>query len=335
VRYRVRKYVAIGVLLLATMIFCGAAYYYLYSPPPRVPRLTGVATRDVIRIDNLDRTYLAYVPAQLARDAPLVLVLHGSFMNGEMMRKGTGYEFDLLADRYGFVVVYPDGYKSNWNDCRRTAAYPAKRLNIDDMSFLRTIIQKFRTMNGAAGSPVFAVGYSDGGEMAHRLAIEAPAEIEAIAAIEANLPTASDSLCQPAGRPSRAAIISGTDDPIMPYGGGEITLFGFTPGRGEMRSAAQTAEYYLAAHHIENAPEILHLPHKESWDNTSVEQSVWSRDGSPAVEFYTIKGGGHVIPQPAYRWPRFLGRQTQDLNAPAAIWAFFARKGQPGYAAGQ
>lgn len=322
------RYVTIGVLLLATMMLGGVAYYYLYSPPPRVPRLTGVATRAVIRIGSLDRTYVAYVPAQLAREAPLVLVLHGSFMNGEMMRKGTGYEFDLLADRYGFVVVYPDGYESNWNDCRRTAAYPAKRLNIDDMSFLRAIIQRFRTMNGTAGSPVFAVGYSDGGEMAHRLAIEAPTEIEAIAAIEANLPAASDSLCQAEGEPSRAVIISGTDDPIMPYGGGEITLFGLTPGRGEMRSAPQTAEYYLAAHHIEDAPEILPLPHKESWDKTSVEQAVWSRDGSPAVEFYTIKGGGHVIPQPAYRWPRFLGRQTEDLNAPEAIWAFFARKGQ-------
>jgi polyhydroxybutyrate depolymerase len=98
-------------------------------------------------------------------------------MNGEMMRKGTGYEFDVLADRYGFGVVYPDGYENNWNDCRRTAAYPAKRLNIDDMSFLRAIIQRFRVVNGSAEAPVFAVGYSDGGEMAHRLAMRPPGKL--------------------------------------------------------------------------------------------------------------------------------------------------------------
>jgi polyhydroxybutyrate depolymerase len=317
-------HIAMGVTLLAAIVASGLFYYYFYSPRPEMPQLSGAATRAVVHVGNLDRTYLAYVPAQLSRPAPLVLVLHGSFMNGEMMRKGTGYEFDVLADRHGFAVVYPDGYESNWNDCRRTAAYPAKRLNIDDMSFLRAIIQRFRMMNGGAGSPVFAVGYSDGGEMAHRLAIEAAPEIEAIATIEANLPAANDSLCQAGGQPSRAAIISGTDDPVMPFGGGEITLFGLTAGRGEMRSAPQTAEYYVAAHHIADAPETTRLPHKESWDKTSVEQLVWSRDGSPVVEFYTIKGGGHVIPQPAYRWPRFLGRQTEDLNAPAAIWAFFA-----------
>jgi poly(3-hydroxybutyrate) depolymerase len=50
---------------------------------------------------------------------------------------------------------------------------------------------------------------------------------------------------------------------------------------------------------------------------------VWARDGSQVVVFYKINGGGHVVPQPVYRWPRFLGRTTEDLNAPVAIWEFF------------
>jgi hypothetical protein len=30
-------------------------------------------------------------------------------MNGGMMRKGTGCEFDVPVDNHGFVVIYPDG----------------------------------------------------------------------------------------------------------------------------------------------------------------------------------------------------------------------------------
>jgi hypothetical protein len=45
-----------------------------------------------------------------------------------------------LADQHGFVVIYSDGYRRNWNDCRKYATFPAKRQNIDDMSFFRTLI---------------------------------------------------------------------------------------------------------------------------------------------------------------------------------------------------
>ncbi len=58
------------------------------------------------------------------------------------MRVCTGYEFDCLADEHGFVVLYPDGYRRNWNDCRKYATFPAKRENIDDMSFIRTMITR-------------------------------------------------------------------------------------------------------------------------------------------------------------------------------------------------
>ena len=132
------RYIAIGALLIAAMMVCAASYYYDYSPPQHIPQLPGAATRAAIRLGDLDRTYLAHVPAQLPRTA--LLVLHGSFMNGEMMQKGTGYEFDV--GRSSRVCCDLSG-RSNWDDCRRTAGYPAKRLNIDDMSFLRAIIQRF------------------------------------------------------------------------------------------------------------------------------------------------------------------------------------------------
>jgi polyhydroxybutyrate depolymerase len=318
-------HIAITLVGVISVLLAGAWFYYVYAPPPVMPQLSAAARRAIIRVGESERAYLAYIPAGLMPHSPLVLVLHGGLMDGEMMRRGTGYEFDVLADRHGFAVVYPDGYKGNWNDCRRTDAYPAKRLNIDDIGFMRAIIARLHAENGIDPARVFAMGYSDGGEMAHRLAIEAPAEIAAIAAVEANLPAATDIICTPARQPSRAVILSATADPIMPYTGGEISLFGLTPGRGLMRSARQTVEYYVAAHGLDGGGTTERLPHKHGWDPTSVERTVWMRDGSQVVVFYKINGGGHVVPQPVYRWPRFLGRTTEDLNAPVIIWEFFVQ----------
>jgi polyhydroxybutyrate depolymerase len=38
---------------------------------------------------------------------------------------------------------------------------------------------------------------------------------------------------------------------------------------------------------------------------------------------YTVHGGGHVVPQPAFRYPRMLGRTTGDLDAPSSALQFF------------
>jgi hypothetical protein len=42
-----------------------------------------------------------------------------------------------------------------------------------------------------------------------------------------------------------------------------------------------------------------------------------------------------VVPQPYWRYPRNVGAQTQDLDAPAAIWDFFMKETGSGLAAQQ
>jgi polyhydroxybutyrate depolymerase len=36
-----------------------------------------------------------------------------------------------------------------------------------------------------------------------------------------------------------------------------------------------------------------------------------------------VHEGGHVVPQPRFRYPRMLGRTTSDLDAPAEAVRFF------------
>ena len=114
------------------------------TAPTVVSGARGALPQATIRVGDLDRTYLYYVPANLPRNAPLLLAFHGSSMNAALMRTWTGSEFESLAEQNGFIVVYPNGYQTNWNDCRKTSTFPAKKENIDDVGFVRALIAKFR-----------------------------------------------------------------------------------------------------------------------------------------------------------------------------------------------
>ena len=179
--------VAIVFLVVAALL--AAIYiYYWYSLAPPAPPMSATIRRAIVRVGSMQRSYLAYVPTELPLGSAVVIVLHGSGMNGRRMRERTGYEFDRMADERGFAVLYPDGYRHNWNDCRKNATFAAKEENVDDMSFIRALIDRFKVEHAIDAKRVYAFGYSNGGHMAFRLAMEAPDEVAAIAAVAASLP---------------------------------------------------------------------------------------------------------------------------------------------------
>jgi polyhydroxybutyrate depolymerase len=170
---------------------------------------------------------------------------------------------------------------------------------------------------------VFVLGYSNGGQMAFRLAIETPEEVAAIAALGANLPTPDSSSCAQQGRTARVMLANGTLDPINPYEGGKVTIFEFGY-RGTALSARASADQFAQRNGITAAPAATQLPHLHEKDPTSVDSLTWSRgDHTPIAVLYTVHRGGHVVLQPAFRYPRMLGRTTGDLDAPSSALQFF------------
>jgi polyhydroxybutyrate depolymerase len=99
--------------------------YFAYTPASAAPRLSGTLTKGTITEAGLTRTYSTYVPRDLAKGAPLVLVMHGAGENGARIRIETGYAFERLADEHGFAVVYPNAYQGYWDVC--TVAGPSAR----------------------------------------------------------------------------------------------------------------------------------------------------------------------------------------------------------------
>jgi polyhydroxybutyrate depolymerase len=322
----VRSLLRLTGILLAILLLSAALvwWWYLRAESMAPPALPGVLERGVLQFDGKRRSWLTYVPAAKAERPPLLLVMHGSLGDAEGMRATiTRFGFDVLAERHGFVVVYPDGYERHWNDCRAGADYAANLENIDDVGFLRALVATMVEEQGVDPARVFATGLSNGGQMAYRLGLEAPDLVAGIAAVAANLPKLDNMDCEPVGQAVAALVMNGTMDPVNPYEGGLVEIFG-NSSRGEVMSALETARYWAALAGYSGPGESRSWVDRAPDDATSVESIDWLEPGGIPVSLVTIIGGGHTVPHPLFRLPRILGPTSHELDATEVIWRFFS-----------
>ncbi len=314
----------VTVVIVLVVVLAALFGYFVYTPAPEVPRLSGTLTRGSIEVGGLQRTYRTYVPRGLARGAPLVVVMHGAGENGAQMRIETGYGFDRLADEHGFAVVYPNAYEGYWDVCTVAEDVSANGHKVDDVGFLTGMVDKLVREIGADPNRVFAAGSSRGGFMTFRLALEAPSRFRAVAAVSANVPSPENFKCKPTseGTPS-VMIMNGTEDPLVPFDGGSVSLFGLFYKLGKVRSSRESGQYFADLNHITGTPETQQT---QVAGGARVEQVLWRNNSNVEVELVAIHGGGHGIPQPYRRRPRLLGPSPMEPNGPAVIWAFFDRQ---------
>lgn len=320
-------------ILLWLMSLVG--WWYLSSDSAQEPELAGSLQPGQLVHDKLPRRWLAWVPATLSEPAPVVIVLHGSLGSAEQIMQATYYDFNALAERDGFIAVYPNGVDKHWNDCRASADYAANKYDIDDVGFLAAMLDSLAADYAIDRDRVYVAGLSNGGHMAYRLALEAPELIAGVAAIAASLPVAENLGCDSANIAMPTLIINGTADFVNPYEGGLVTVLG-NASRGEVRSSMATARYWasLAGHGDDG--ELHHWPQREAGAETSVTSTHWHAPGREPVLLVTVENGGHTIPHPTYRQPRLLGTTSNEFDAVELIWSFFAngRVDIPGVADG-
>lgn len=178
-------------------------------------------TESSIQSGGLERTFRVHVPPESAMDAgfPLVLVFHGGGGSGEQIElRSSG--FSELADEEGFVAVYPDGtgVLKTWNGGGCCGA--AVREDVDDVGFVRDLLDHLEESLCIDSSKVFATGMSNGGILSHRLACEFSDQIAAIAPVAG---TDMTDICTPSS-PVSVLQIHGSEDGHVPYEGGEGVL---------------------------------------------------------------------------------------------------------------
>jgi polyhydroxybutyrate depolymerase len=313
-----RSFLAI-VSIASLAAFAGSPAFAL--DPPK--SLTGTVEYKAGMIAGQERHYIIYVPKILQPNPPILIAFHGGGGDGPIMREGTGFEFDALADEHGFVVIYPYGVGQSWTTCRKGAFNKATEMRANDIAFVEAMIAYEVEVRHADKSRVYITGHSNGGQLSFKLALERPELFAGIATTSSSLPTRDNMSCGEGKLPIPVFMMNGTDDPVVPYRGGRTG--GGTQTQGNVISVPATAQYFAALNGDDPMPETVKLPHLNDSDPTWVERSTWSGPGKPGVVLYTIHTGGHLIPQPYYRYPTVVGRMTKDVDAPTLIWDFFSK----------
>ncbi|MFC5412423.1 alpha/beta hydrolase family esterase [Larkinella bovis] len=262
---------------------------------------------DSVLIEGHYRTFHFLKPAK--PNASLLFVLHGSGGTGESTRKGAG-KLEEIAPAENILLVYPDGYKRYWNECRKTAQSAANLENINDNTFFDEMIGYFRKKYRIDTRRVFAVGTSGGGHMAYKLALTMPEKFRAVTALIANLPDTSNLDCPEKRVAVPVLIVNGTADLTNPYDGGEVKANGISLGL--VRSTDRTFRYWSELAGYQQKPTKELLPDTDPTDGKTIERYTYKTKGKPEVTLLKVLGGKHDYPN--------------DINVYLEAWAFFKRQ---------
>lgn len=232
----------VGTLLAVTLMAAAIAWWWLLRPQTLSwPEHHGSLRERTTRHGDRLRTWSLYLPGNGRAANGLMVVLHGSRQYGRTFRRWTAHGLDALADYHGFAVAYLDVVEGHWNDCRKHGNFAAKTLRIDDVGFLRRVIDTVTRELGIAPRRTASLGYSNGGHMALRFALERADDLAAVVMIGASVPADDNFICAAGKVAAPIMMVSGTQDPINPYEGGRVVLPG--SDRGSVRSAMDSARW--------------------------------------------------------------------------------------------
>lgn len=272
-----------------------------------------------IEVGGRERTFLYHRPAGWKADAkwPLVVALHGRGGQGSSQEELT--HMTGIADREGFIVTYPDGYRRSWHDARDIG--PAAENGVDDIAFVSALIDHFVAAHAADPARVFVAGTSNGGMMTFRVACELAHKIAAAGPVIGLMPDNPAYECKPT-RPVPMMIFAGGADPLVPYGGGDV----IGDDKGKVLSAHATrarwaelngceaADFQQTIDAVDDGTHVLEMRHSRC------------REGSQVVLF-TVEGGGHTWPNGVQYLPAaVIGKTTRDVDASEELWSFFRSK---------
>ncbi|HMO50716.1 MAG TPA: alpha/beta fold hydrolase [Kiritimatiellia bacterium] len=273
-------------------------------------------------VDQHLRPFWTYVPASLntTGHVPVVIVLHGGGQTPEDIMKIT--RFNDLADRYGFIVVYPSGTGTNprrlyWNVLlSRTFA---TQKSIDDFTYLDRVLHRLKSQLPVDEKAIFAAGFCQGAMLAYRLACDEQwsHRLAAIAAVAGVMTVAPDD-CR-AERLVPILSFHGRRDPFSRFDGGIAEkaprldrvsrpgvpeTIAFWTGRGGLTAPPDTSASRGDARVSHYGP-----------DENGYEVISWVLDNGG----HTWPGGYHVLPE----W--MVGPVNRDIHAGNLIWQFFSR----------
>lgn len=309
----VLKAVFSTILLPGLLVFSGGC---TKNNSPSDPDAGAFRFTDSIKVDGLERSYLINLPLDYysGDNFSLVIALHGG--GGSAAQFESSSLLTQKANAAGFVVVYPNGVKSDgvlkaqtWN--AGTCCDYAAANNIDDVHFISQLINTLLSKYKINPRKVYATGHSNGGMMCYRLACELADKIAAIAVNACTLVT--EQPCHPA-HPVPLLHMHSVKDEHVPYLGGQGGGIGTVSLH--LAPVDSVLNVFSSFSKCTNAAQVI-------ISNNNYTFTKWSGcDNNVSIQFYLTQDGGHA-------WPGGLpGSGMADtpstaINANDLLWDFF------------
>lgn len=270
---------------------------------------------ETMTVDGRTRTYTLNLPPNYYETSgfSLVIAMHGG--GGSANQFESTSKLTEKANTAKFIVVYPEGVKSNgilqarsWN--AGNCCDFASENNIDDVKFLSQLIDKLLATYKINPKKVYATGHSNGGMMSYGLACELSGKIAAIAPNGCTMVV--DKPCA-ATRAVPVLHMHSALDQHVPYTGGVGTA-------GPSKHYNPPLDSVLNVWHLKNQctnkAQVI-------TNNSAYTFTKWSGcNNNVNIHYYLTKDGGHA-------WPGGLpGSANGDtpstaINANDLLWEFF------------
>lgn len=275
----------------------------LFQPTPvNLQRVT-------LDYEGQTRTFYVYIPADLEAPedgAPLVIALHPAGTTGPQM--ANIMDAHRLADQTGWVIAYPEGPGGYWDYGYGSPEWAGVKDIRDDPGFLLAMIEAIDADHQTIDrTKIAAVGFSNGGRMAHRLACDMT--LAAVVAVSSSLGSEVVNLCPSESAPS-VMIWHGTADGVIPFEGKPLSMDGKVISNA--LSTRDSVIFWARQAGCESQPtiEAFYTPPASARD-VSIQKIAYACEGK-RVEAYVAEGGGHV-------W-----HFTRQIDTSVEIWAFLA-----------
>lgn len=141
---------------------------------------------DSMMFEGLQRTFYVHLPEDYnsSNSYPLVFAMHGGGLLGYEGIEGQS-QLSELSDLESFIVIYPEGVKTRgfrtWNagDCCPSATI----FGTNDIGFIIALLDKLMLELSVNSKKVYAAGFSNGGQLAYKLANQYPSKFAAVSAV--------------------------------------------------------------------------------------------------------------------------------------------------------
>ena len=270
-------------MLSVLLLFCGSLFSQIQT----------------FEWQGTQRQYLIKIPENHSETMPILYFLHG--LGDNITRLDNEFHFQQVADEFQWAVVIPQALSQSgatmWN-----AGLMAS--SIDDSGFLMALLDALAEQYPIDLDSVFFTGFSMGGFMTHRMAIEHGDRITACAPVSGLITHSMAS--QAAVAPMRMLHIHGTADPVVGYDGNS-QYFGGNLGL----SVDAILDYWKNANHCVDEPVIDTFPDLK---NDGLRFVRYTYEGDAELQHIKVIGGNHT-------W--YMSENQYDIGYLTEIHKFF------------